>query len=124
MSGSSSIENLLEDWSAYLEQRGHQVKLKGGDEGMLSSKNSKGRRYQWILFQAKRGRFRLTANDHERIQQQINVSRKADHQVYVVVRFNRPVSKVLVIPATRAARIRLLRADKGGIPWDDWHNNL
>jgi len=98
------------EWVKYLKRQGHQVKQIRRAFDVVVSRNGRGIRYRWVLVVG-------PAMDHENIQRQVRLGREANEQVYVVVKFHRPVSKVIVIPAVKVAMMRLIKSNKGGIPW-------
>jgi len=112
------VSALVWEWASYLEQRGHQVKRSADAFGVLLSRSRLSRRYRWLFLHAERPTRRLTAIEHENIKRQIEAARKARQKAYLIVKFERPVGKVVIMPAEKAAQVGRLRSDKGGIPWD------
>ena len=118
MSEYSPVYTLVWEWAGYLEQRGHQVKQPANAFGVLLSRNSRRRGYRWVFLHAEGPTRRLTAIEHENIKRQTVAARKARQKAYLIVKFERPVGKVVIMPAEKAAQVGRLRSDKGGIPWD------
>jgi hypothetical protein len=57
-----------------------------------------------------------TANKRH-IRRQVRLARNASERVYIVAKFEEPVAKIVVIPASKALKAKRLSPDKGGIPW-------
>ena len=114
----SDIRSLAWEWASYLEERGHGVALEADDWSVLLSRNGQGIRYRWLLLCAKRPVRRLTAIEREGIERQLRKARRAGERVYVVLRFERPEGRLLVMPAARALEEARLKSTSGGIPWD------
>lgn len=109
---------LMHEWACYLAQREHEIKPCTSDPDVLLSRNNAGPRYRWLFAQSDGNSLRLTAADHEHIERQARHARRKGERPYLVVKFERPQPKVVVLPATAAARARVLSAHQGGIPWD------
>ena len=111
------LDEFTDEWAAYLEQRGHRM---GRPEkpGILASRCGRQKRYRWMLFIAAGPAKKLTAIDHLNIRRQIAKGKKRGEEVYLAVRFGRPACKILVLPAERVAKTRLIKSDVGGIFWD------
>jgi len=119
MDEDAPLVTFAEEWMRYLVGRGHAVKAPVGQPRVLLSRSIQGTRYRWLLFCSERSVKRLTAIEHEGIKRHLSLKRKgkAAEQVYVVVSFQEPVPKVVVLPAAKAFQKGRIRADKGGIPW-------
>ena len=117
MNDHALLDELADEWAAYLEQRGHRI-VRPEKAGMLVSQCGRKKCYRWMLFIAAGPTKKLTAVDHHHIRCQIAKGKKRGEEVYLVVRFGRPACKILVLPAERVARIRLIKSDVGGIFWD------
>jgi len=50
-------------------------------------------------------------------QRQIDQCKSTGEEGYIVVRFDLPEPKVLIMPLAKALQARRLASDKGGIPW-------
>ena len=118
MDGSSPLHEFILEWVCYLKQRAHRINRIPRTLAMVRSRNGLGSRYRWLFFHAEGSARRLTAIEREHIRRQLGCGQKAGEQVYVVIKFQRPVGKVIALPATRVLKLARLRADKGGIPWD------
>ena len=114
--GSSSFV-LAREWAAYLQRYDHDVK-RTRNGNALSSRNGAGTRFRWLFAHSTDSTLRLTASDHEYLERQARHARQAGERPYLVVKFEQPEPKLLVLPAAKAARTRLLSAKQGGIPWD------
>lgn len=114
----SPVQALVWEWASYLEQRGHHVKVPTDGSRILRSRNGRGTRYRWLFLHTESHSLRLTAIDHENIKQEARRARKAGESTFLVVRFERPAARVVVLPAEKAAKTGQLRSDKGGVPWD------
>lgn len=62
---------------------------------------------------------RLAAAAHEFIRRELSEGAKRGQKVYIVVKFEPPEGRVVVVAAEKAAKMRAIRCDRGGIPWDD-----
>jgi hypothetical protein len=118
MNDSSSLNELADEWVRYLQQRGHRVSKSNEAAGILLSQCGHGNHYRWLLLTIQGPSSRLTAADHNYFKRQLAIGRKAGEQAYLVVRFDLPVVKLVVLPADRVLRIQILKSDRGGIPWD------
>ncbi len=111
------LRNFVSEWACYLAQRGHRVSSLPGALEVLCSRNGRDVAYRWLLLHAKRDTRRLTAIEHENIQRHLRRGRQAAEQVFVVIKFDRPEPRVVVLPAAKAIKVGRLRSDRGGIPW-------
>lgn len=118
MDRSSPFSVFAAEWALYLEQYGHRVKQRPSIPGVLVSQKGHRNRYRWLLLQAHHPMRKLTPIEHAHIQEQLRLGQNAGELVYLVVRFELSIAKVIVLPAARAARSPRIRADKGGIRWD------
>lgn len=118
MTNHTARDDLETAWARYLTQRNHEVRRVPTLPHVLSSRNGCDRSYRWFLLHAEGRSMRLTAIDHENVSRQINLARKAGQEAYVVVKFDRPEPKVVVIPAEKAAKMGRISSKTGGIPWD------
>ena len=118
MQGSLPLERLVSEWSSHLEQRCHRVRRPRRAANVVVSRNGHGTRYRWVLLHARGPSRRLTAIEHETIKRELERGRRAKEQVYLVMEFERPENKLVVLPAIKAAELGQLRSDKGGIPWN------
>ena len=118
MQGSLPLQRLISEWSRHLEQRGHRVRQPRGAANVVVSRNGRSTKYRWVMLHARGPVRRLTAIEHETIERELQRGCRAKDLVFVVVEFERPESKLLVLPAAMAAGIGRLRSDKGGIPWN------
>ena len=105
------------EWASYLEQHGHQVEKPPGAPGMLLSRNGQGKRYRWLLLRVEGDSVLLTVVDRKRICRQLRLAQISGETAYMVVKFEEPGEKVVVVPAIEAVRTKRLNSDKGGIPW-------
>lgn len=119
MNKRSRVNALASQWAAYLEERGHHVKRSHLGFNAVTSRNSHGTRYQWLLLRSGRPTRRLTPIEREHVERELRRGRKAGERVFVVVEFEPPISKLVVLPAAKALKASRLTSAKGGIPWDD-----
>ena len=112
-----SLRTLVSEWARYLEERGHVVRRLPNAPEVLLSRNRGRRGYRWLLFHTEQPTRGLTAIEHETLAKQARIARKAREKAYLVIKFERPEAKVVVLPASRAVKARRLCWDKGGIPW-------
>jgi hypothetical protein len=117
MAGRNPLRSFVWEWACYLAHRGHNVKVVA-PLGIVRSRNGKGAAFRWLLLHSRRATRTLTAIDHESILNQLRLGQQAGQQVFVAIKFERPVAKVVVLPAASAARMARVGSDKGGITWD------
>jgi hypothetical protein len=120
MNGNTAPQDVAEEWIAYIEERGHRVGKTPVVSGVVLSKSGRTRRYRWICLHSKDATRRLTAIEHEVIKRQLELAQKGKDWAYVVVKFETPMPKVVVLPAEKAARMGVISSDKGGIPWNQY----
>ena len=106
------------EWAQYIEERGHRVSKLANRTYVLLSRNGHGARFRWLILRSDADVRRLTAIEHEIIQKDLARRGRGKEQGYVVVRFERPAARVLVLPADRALMMGSVRSDRGGIPWE------
>ena len=109
---------MVQEWAEYLEGRGHEVRVPESLGNVLLSRNGRGKRYRWLLLHEAGPSRRLTPAERETVERQTRLARKAREQAYLVLKFERPEGKVVVLPMGRAISEHRLSSDKGGIPWD------
>ena len=113
----SPVACLVKEWAGYLEQHGHQVEKPTDAPRMLLSRNGRGRRYRWLLRCVEGDSVLLTVVDRKRICRQLRLAQISGETVYMVIKFEEPSGKVLIVPAAEAGKVKRLSSDKGGIPW-------
>jgi len=118
MSAQPGVQAFAQEWMAYLEERGHAIHWPPEGHFTICSRNGEGRRYRWLLMHSERPRRRLTPIEHETLRREHELAEMASGAAYLVIKFERPEPKVLVLPAGKAARMGWLTPEKGGIPWD------
>jgi len=107
------------EWRAYLDNRGHDVGTTGGVAGVLTSRDRAGKRYRWLLLVA-RGKTRaLTPEEAEDVRYHLGRGMDRKQETYVVIRFEKPQPKVVVLRADKALEQKRILARKGGVPWGD-----
>jgi len=112
-------EEFQREWEAFLSERGHNVGLPKGVGCVLESKNAGGKRYRWLLFTA-RGKSRtLNRFELEDVKHHSKRARTLNERAYVVVAFQKPECKVIVMPADKVLKRKRILPNKGGIPWSD-----
>lgn len=119
MNDKTAVRELAEEWNAYLTRHGHTVGVTQTGMNVLTSQNGRGTRYRWILRSTARNSILLTKAERKYIRRQLRLARNAGERAYIVVRFDEPVRKLVVIPATEAFSARRVNSVKGGIPWDE-----
>ena len=117
MGRNSSLDGFIWEWTYYLEERGHCVLPPDGPAPALQSRNGNDRCYRWLLFCSQTPTRRLTAPERRMAQRQIDQCKSTGEEGYIVVRFDLPEPKVLIMPLAKALQARRLASDKGGIPW-------
>lgn len=86
---------------------------------VLRSVNSGRKRFRWLLTTA-RGKTRtLSQLELEDITLHLKRAEQLGEECYVVVKFEKPTGKILVIPARRALKKGRILSHKGGIGWDE-----
>lgn len=123
MGGSSPVDVLLREWTCYLEARGHRVRRPPGVSNVLTSRNGRGNRYRWLLLHSERPGIRLRASQCKGLRQGVAFARRANEEAYLVVKFEQPEPKLLILPARKAMKAGQLRSDRGGIPWDPYNTH-
>jgi len=113
----SPLRMFVSEWASYLEQHGHKVEESSKAPDMLLSRNGRGKLYRWLLRYVEGDSVLLTVVDRKRIRRQLRLARISGETVYMVVKFEEPSGKVLVLPASEAVKVKRLSSDKGGIPW-------
>lgn len=106
-------------WARSLVQRHHDVEIPKGVRCVLQSRNSGRKRYRWLLFVAEATTRTLNRFEREDVEYQLKRARELKQEAYVVVRFEKPSRKVVVLPAASALQQRTIHSIKGGIPWCD-----
>ena len=118
MGDDSLLHSFVWEWMLYLEERGHYVHPPGPARTFLRSRNGAGKSYLWVLLCARGPDRRLTAAERKHMQEHILDSETEGEEAYLVVRFELPAAKVLIIPLAKALEEKRLVSDKGGIPWE------
>jgi len=118
MDSSAAQATFTCEWAEYLRQHGHMVKKVSVAPDVIRSRNTRCR-YRWIMLLARSSARRLTAIEREGLQRQLLLARRHREKVYLVVKFERPPQKAVVLPAEAALKAGQIRSDKGGIPWDE-----
>ncbi len=113
----SPLYCLAKQWASSLEQHGHRVDKPSQAPALLLSRNGQGRRYRWLLRRVEGDSVLLTVVDRKRIYRQLRLAQISGETAYMVVKFEEPSGKVLVVPASKAIKTKRLSAEKGGIPW-------
>lgn len=108
------------DWEAFLVDRGHKVTLPRGIGCVLQSKNSGGKRYRWLLLEARGKSKTLNRFELEDVEYHLKRAGALNQDAYVVVNFQKPESKAIVLPAASALKRQRILPSKGGIPWNGW----
>jgi hypothetical protein len=110
---------LEEKWREYLAQRGHRLNKRALRPGAIISRNAKRKRYRWLLLTGDRQVRRLSRHEATIISKHLSEARRKKQDCYVVIGFLRDPRKIVVVPAPAALKTRRVRADKGGIAWED-----
>jgi len=113
----SPVGQFAEEWLCWLRKEGHKIKPKARTANVIRSKNGHDQVYRWLIFHSEKKVRRFTASDHEYIQRQLKTGKREGDYVFVVVKFDQPTSKVVVIPAYKAATMAKITSMKGGIEW-------
>ncbi len=118
MNGFDDAMSLVDAWDAYLSRHHHNSELVDFVRGIVRSISRDGRRYRWILFRADGDTWKPTPAERQTIEEQIRDGENAAEHVFVVVRFNEPIARLIVQPASDVLARGRVTADKGGIPWE------
>ena len=105
-------------WVDFLEKEGHRV---NGAEGLafsLVSTNGTGKHFRWVLLTAKGASRSLRTTEKEELTFHMRQASRRGESIFVVIWFRKPVSKVIVVPARRALKLKRVTSSKGSIPWD------
>jgi hypothetical protein len=106
------------EWSRYLQQRGHRLRRPASRWHVIRSRDRERVRYRWFVLVSQDAVRLLTPIERKQIARELRRAKGAGDRMYLVVVFEPPVSKAVVLPAKRAARMRRVQSAKGGIPWD------
>jgi hypothetical protein len=109
---------LVERWASYLRHRGHHVKRPQRNR-VVVSRNGEGRRYRWVILCAAGATRPLTPHEKRHLWRQSQIARRKREDAYVVVHFEPPVDKLLVLPAESVLKNPRVSAAKGGISWEE-----
>jgi len=112
-------EEFQREWETFLAKRGHKVDLPKGATCVLQSRNAGGKQYRWLVFAAPGRSKTLNRFELEDLKQHLKRARSLRETVYVVVRFEEPEQKVIVMPADKVLKRKRILPTKGGIPWSD-----
>ncbi len=112
-------DELAGDWEAFLAEREHKVGCPKGVGCVLQSRGPGGMSFRWLLFIAKGKSKTLNKAELEDVQRHLKRARRLNQKAYVVVGFQKPVRKVIVMPADRVLKRKRILPRKGGIPWGD-----
>ena len=109
---------LREEWAGYLRERGQPLSRPRGINCVLASRNSGGKHYRWLLLTA-RGKSRsLSRAEQEDVALNLKRADRLGEDAFVVVKFEKPVCKVVILPAETVLKKGRILSRKGGIPWD------
>lgn len=84
---------------------------------MLQSRDAAGKGYRWLLIIAQGRSKTLKRSELEDVKYHLRRARDLKQKVYVAIRFQRPESKVIILPADRVLKRKRILPSKGGIPW-------
>lgn len=107
------------EWEIFLSERGHKLGLPKGVCFVLQSKNAGGKRYRWLLLMARGKSKTLNRFELEDLKQHSKRASNLNERAYVVVAFQQPDRKVIVMPADKVLKRKRILPTKGGIPWSD-----
>jgi hypothetical protein len=111
----SSLETA---WYGYLEQRGHRICRCIIRLPVIRSRNGRKARYRWLLLTGRHPKKALGKFERADIRYHIGRAKEAKEDVYLVVGFPEEPRRIIVLPADKALRTRVVRSDKGGIGWE------
>ena len=105
-------------WCDYLEQRGHRICRSIIRQPVIRSRNGRKARYRWLLLAGRRTIKMIDRSERADIRYHIGRAKEAKEDVYLVVGFPEEPRRIIVLPADKALRTRVVRSDKGGIDWE------
>ena len=117
MSQEIRIETLRDEWEDHLTERGHKVRVAKGIGDGLESRDASGNRFRWLFLAAKAKT--KAVNEYERadIEHHLRRAQALNQKVYLVVGFEKPKPKLVVLPGEAVLRKGTIASSKGGIPW-------
>lgn len=118
MEGNVSPGCFLRQWIEYLREHGHAVCEQVGPEGVIRSRTDRGRGFRWVLRCSWEDSILLTVPDRKALIREARLARRSKEDCYLVAAFGRPVEKVVVLPVSKAVRMKRITAHLGGIPWE------
>ena len=113
------VRVLQDQWSEFLEDRGHRVRDVGKAPGVLVSHSRRNNSFRWVLL-ASLGPIKvLTLSERRQLVGEIGRAHKEGQKIYVVVQFSVPESKLVIAPAGRLLKTGKIGSARGGLPWLD-----
>ena len=110
--------SLCQEWSVFLQKRGHAM-LGSKSAGLcISSKDAVGKRYRWVPLAATGATRSIGAEEKDELALQLRYALKRSESCFLVTWFPAPINRVIVLPVSRALKVGRVDSRKGGIPWD------
>ena len=117
MKNKKKLGRFRDEWKDFLIQKGHYLSRSNQKYGIIESINGSGKRYIWLLTESIDSIKSFNEAELEYIREYDEQGKKNDKQVFVVIKFNSPISKVIIIPANRVIKSSIVDSSKGGIAW-------
>jgi len=86
---------------------------------VLQSRNAGGKKYRWLLVTARGKSKTFNRFELDDLAYHEERARKLKQTAYVVVGFQKPQRKVIVVPAEKVLRNKRVLPTKGGLVWRD-----
>lgn len=100
-------------WEKYLTAKGHRV---GRPADLLVSRNSRRKRFYWLLFSSTRARKAFSRAQLSRIRKALSRCEREGGNLYIVVCFTQPSERKFVAASAQyVLENKELYADKGGV---------
>ena len=119
MNPEDSLCELQEEWQAFLAERGHSALCPKEVRCVLQSRNAGGKRYRWLLLTARGKSKTFNRFELDDLAYHEQRARKLKQTAYVVLGFQRPQRKVMVVPVDKVLRNKRVLPTKGGLVWRD-----
>ena len=116
MQSNNLSEDFQREWEEYLRKQGHRVREPKGINRVLESRNGAKKNYRWLLIDARGKSKALNRAELEDMKYHLKRARSLNQKVYVVIHFQKPEPKVIVLPAERVLKGKRILPTKGGIP--------
>lgn len=113
------LKEFQREWKAFIRDRGHKVGDPQGIGCVLQSSDPAKKCYRWLLLFAQGKSKTLNRAEIEDMRHHLKRARRLKQKAYMVINYQKPVGKVIVLPADRVLKRKRILPSKGGIPWGD-----